>query len=202
METSFVFYWFAWICWVWITFFMDKSSHRTQWTVILLLAIWSAGQHIILFGFYIHLSLLFFLGLGLYLLCSKPFYDVVYLCFSSFVIALGYSALYLMSVYDPVWLMISFQWVSTAFFMILCLLLLSTFLDRLLCLFISITVGEIVFGLILYELGLFNELGTNGFLVRLTCASVGLLSYSMFERMAAFLENYIVKLNKDRKNVL
>lgn len=107
-----------------------------------------------------------------------------------------------MSVYDPVWLMISFQWVSTAFFMILCLLLLSTFLDRLLCLFISITVGEIVFGLILYELGLFNELGTNGFLVRLTCASVGLLSYSMFERMAAFLENYIVKLNKDRKNVL
>lgn len=202
VDTIFIFYWFAWLCWVSVTFFMNKGRIRSQWMVILLLAILSANQHFFLFGFHIHVSLLFFLGLGFYFLVRKELNDLVYLCFSSLVIAIGYVALYLFSVYDPVWLMLSFQWVSTAYFIVLCLLLLSTLIDRFICLFISISIGEITFGLILFELGLHNEIGMNDFLIRLTLTSIGLLFFAQFERILAALENYIYKLKEERNKVI
>lgn len=192
----------AWGCWIWATWMMDKGKQRLTIATISLLAIIFANDQFELFGLVVHTSVIFFLLLSFYLLYKRNTLSQFYLLLISFMTSLGYAALYLFSLYDPMMFVVSVNLAMVGYLVAIFLVTLHSFAERLSSLFLSISLGEIIIGVTLHHLNLFNEIGTDYFLTRLTFAFLSLHVIHLFKHLLAIFEKLIIKIKEERKNVM
>ncbi len=196
------FYCCAWACWIWATWMMDKSKQRLKIATISLLAIIFSSFKFELFGLVIHSSVIFFLLLSFYLLLKRNTLSQFYLLLIGFMTSLGYAALYLFSIYDPIVFIVSVHLAMVGYLLVILLVTLQSLTERLISLFLSISIGEILIGITLDHLNLYNEIGTDYFLTRLTIAFLSLNLIHLFKQLLAIFEKLIMKIKEERKNVM
>lgn len=196
-----IFYWVAWLTWIWTTWIMDKNKQRLQVALIVLLAIIISSYSIYFFDYKVNTGVLFFLFLALYLLYKESMLIQLYLHFSSITIALGYVAIYLISVYDPISLILSFNFVAAVYLLFITSFFTKSFTHRLILLFIGTSLGEITIGVILKHLNLYNEIGMNHYLTRLTLTFIGILMFTSAKSLLITFERFVTRMN-ERKNVM
>lgn len=197
-----IFYWVAWIFWVWITWIMAKNKMRTRLGIITLLAMIFSSYDIAMFHFLINGGVIFFLCLSIYLLATEPFVYQIYLCLTSLMISLGYISLILFSIYDPAWLIVSLPFIAAVYLSMICTFFSKKLNHQLINLFLSVTIGEIGLGIILNEIGLYNEIGTDGFLTRLTLAIVGIMLIFAYKQFVNYMDRMVHKLKVEKRNVI
>lgn len=199
---DFIFYWMAWLCWSWATWMMDKGKQRTQIAALALFAIIFASYSFTIFQYNTNLSVLFFLCLAIYLLFEKSPFTQIYLYCSSIVISLGYAALYLFSIYDPISLLFPFAIIASVYFILMITIFTKPFKYRLALLFLSAPLGEIAIGIILNHLHLNNEIGMNGYLAIIAITFFSLIFFMLAKSFLQSFERFIIRLKQERKNVL
>lgn len=197
-----LFYWVAWLCWVWATWIMDKGKQRTQIAVIALLGIISASHVISMFNYTLNMAIIFFLCLSIYLLFEKRVWIQLYAYVSSMIIALGYVAIYLFSIYDPISLLLPFNVIAPIYLFFIVTFFVKQFDYRLVLIFLSTSLGETVIGIILNNLGLYNEIGMSDYLTRITLSFLGILSLTSTKALLQSFERFVNRLKEERKNVV
>ncbi|MFA8437985.1 hypothetical protein [Pueribacillus sp. YX66] len=199
---KFLFYWVAWLSWVWATWIMDKGKRRTQIAVISLLGIVSASHSISMFGYTINLAILFFLCLSIYFLFEKNILTQLYLYVSSMIVALGYVAIYLFSIYDPISLLIPFKFVAPIYLIFIVTFFAKQILYKLVLVFLSVSLGEIVIGIILNQLGLYNGIGMIDYLTNLTLSFISILILTLSKALIQSFERFVTRLKEEKRNVV
>lgn len=197
-----LFYWIAWLSWVWITWIMEKGDQRLKWAVIILLAIIVSNDSFYLFDVSIHACLSLFFAVGFIELYRFPLRKQIYLCFTSLFSALGYTALSLFALYEPAWVIFSFDWICALLLLFTCTLLCKTFSQRLVFLFFVVAGGEILYGMILYRLQLYNEIGSAGYLDRIALVFLGLVLLSAVHRTVKLMERIVSRYKEERRSVI
>ena len=202
MDHGLIFYWIAWLCWVWVTWMMNKDRQRLKWAVILLIAVILSNRQFDVFDLTVQATLFVWLISGFYELTKLPLFYQIYLCLLSLISAMGYISLFLFAIYDPVWVIVPFHWICSGYLFLFSLVFVKSFLHRLLWLLLSISVGEIGVGIILNNLGLQQQIGTDGYLDRLAMAFCGIVIFHYFQRFVQMMEDFVEKIKAERRNVI
>ncbi|RBW70297.1 YphA family membrane protein [Bacillus taeanensis] len=179
------FYWFSWIYWIWLTFLMSKEKRRFPITVGLLLLLIFSNCFIHLSGMDIALSLLgvFIIGIIVltYLSTVQKWYSIIISLITTFI----YVSILVMSVYDPVWMIIPVRWFAPFAIFSLLLLIGKDIRIKISSLLIGFAAGELIFGLLLTYHHLYNVVGGLGFLDRLSiCFMSTMIWYGMEKGIA------------------
>lgn len=153
------FYWFAWAGWVYCTFIMKRSRHRTLFSISILLILISHGMVITSGNISLNLSfILVFIGSYLFLL-KMPFKQMLYYVFGAFIVAMAFDSMLLFSMYDPVWLVVEVKWMLAGCLFILSLLLFRDSAYRPFALAAGCCQGDLVYRIIIKNLTSAIELG-------------------------------------------
>ncbi|WP_156418928.1 YphA family membrane protein [Fictibacillus sp. FJAT-27399] len=164
MMDGIFFYWFAWIGWAYSTFLMKASPLRTVYSASLLTLLIAHG--FVLDTGLVSINFTFlFLFLSCYLWIFRlPFKMVLYYVFCSFLIALFYNAMLLLSMYDPVWMVVQVKWLLAGALFVLSLLLIKHPRFRPIVLAAGYCEGEAVYHVVIKKLTWSIELGSLNFL--------------------------------------
>lgn len=196
-----IFYWSSWLCWIWATWIMEKNIYRTQVAIFTLIAIICSSFTISIFQYTINLAIIFFLCMPIYLLCKKNIIKQFYLMFISIVIALGYAAIYLFSIYDPIIAVLPLNVLTTLYFLVNTYFVASQFIEKLAIIFFATTFGEILIGIILSDLNLYHEIGMNQYLTRISLSFLALVVFTSTRTIIHSFERFVLKHKKEGEKV-
>lgn len=199
---DFLFFWIAWICWLFATWFMQKGTLRIQIAMISLISIVCGSHTITIMSLKINTAIIFFLCLSLYFVHKQKWVQQLYLISSSMIMTLGYVAIYLITIYDPITFVFSFTFIAPAYLFIISSLFTKKVIHKLTLIILSIALGEILIGFILNSIGLNNEIGTNHYLTRLTLTFLCIIIESLFKNIILHFERYVNRLKYERKKVV
>lgn len=163
-----VFYWSAWVSWIWAAWIMDKGKIRTRTVFFSLIAIICSNHTFSIAGYTVNMTVLFFLFLSVFFILKKPFSKQIYLMIIGGETALGYASILLLSSFDPVLFILPVNVLTTIFLLCISYIVTNQPADKLFLVFFSTTVGEIIVGIIFGNLHLHYEIGMNGYLTRIS----------------------------------
>mgnify|MGYP001217220255 CR=1 FL=1 len=162
-----LFYWSAWICWIWATWVMDKSKNQARIATFSLVAIICSNYAFSIVGYTVNVAVIFFLLLSVSFVIKKQLAKQIYYIFIGVETALGYAAIHLLTIFDPVLFILPLNIMTTIFLLIITGIFASQINDKLFIIFFSATVGEIIIGMIFGKLHLHHEIGMSGYLTRM-----------------------------------
>jgi hypothetical protein len=174
------FYWFSWMYWIWLTFLMNKEKKRFLITAGLLLLIIFSKHYIYAADINIALSLVGVLLSGFLILTYLSKVQRCYSIMVSMLISFLYASILVMSIYDPVWMIIPVRWFASLTIFLLLLLLVKDIHIKISALLIGFAAGELIFGLLLVYYDLYDVVGGLDFLDRLSiCFMSTMLWYAL-----------------------
>lgn len=162
-----LFYWSAWICWIWATWIMDKSKNRTLIATFSLVAIICSNYTFSIAGYMVNVAIVFFLFLSVSFILKEQLVKQIYFIFIGLQTALGYAAIYLLAIFDPALFILPLNIMTTLVLFIIASISFNQIIDKLFIIFFSTTVGEIIIGIIFGKLHLHHEIGMSGYLTRM-----------------------------------
>jgi hypothetical protein len=182
------FYWLAWMCWVWTTFFMNKDHpHRLKLTVMLLAVIFAAPFTVDVFIFELHLSAFAIAFFIFFETRRKKTGSLLYLFISSFIVMLAYTSFLMFELFDPVWVLFDRKIMLGAAGFYLAVLLHKDRHDRILALISGFLQGDILFSAILWKFK-FPYAAASMVFMDILFISLGLLlAWSAIESMIAVM---------------
>jgi hypothetical protein len=187
-----LFYWFAWLGWVWATFFMEKQSkYRFTIAFVLLILIISSPFRMEILGIEVYIPafvLMTFFLIETAMLRSRIFFSVF---ITSFIIMLGYVSFLLFELFDPVWVIFDRKWLIAFSGILLATVLQSKRLSQLLSLGIGMLLGEFLFSFIMKRLAFPYPVASPAFLdiVSLTAMILGV--WVSFHYVADLIGSYM-----------
>jgi hypothetical protein len=168
MEGVF-FYWIAWICWTFVTFFMKKGRTRTQLAAFILFIILFSGSNMNIQGKLFSVSLILLLIYAYRCFSLYGGKRMIYHLFACHVVTLAYAGFFMYSMLDPVIVWGNKMWVTAVLIFFLVQILIDSFPMRIIVAVIGVSHGNI-----LYE-----------WMTRAFSGSVKIGSLSFFDLLAA-----------------
>jgi len=178
-----VFYWVAWACWIWAACMMEKGKIRTQIAVFSLIAIICSNYTCSIADYSVNVAIIFFLLLSIYCIITKHLAKQIYLVFIAAAAALGYASIVLLSIFDPVLVILPINIMTTIFLLIIASIVAKQLIDKLFIIFFSTAIGEIIIGIIFGQLRLQSEIGMNQYLTRIAVPFAILAMFQAFKTM-------------------
>ncbi|MCM3586489.1 hypothetical protein M3182_12165 [Mesobacillus maritimus] len=178
-----MFYWFAWLGWVWATFFLSRDNpYRLKIAFWLLLLMISSPYRIELLGIELQITAIILMGISLVelaILRNRIFYSVF---LSSFIMMLAYVSFLLFELFDPVWVIFDRKWMIAIGGVLLASVLQSHKRLQVLSLGTGMLLGEIFFSFYMKKLSFTYAVASPVFLDALSLAGLvfsiwGVLSY-------------------------
>ncbi|WP_010530831.1 YphA family membrane protein [Lentibacillus jeotgali] len=175
MNSGLLFYWFAWILWIIITFFMKKSKYRTLLACWLLLLIIGSSVNLSIDFLELSLSyLVIFSGaVILHANISGKFFHV----FVSFTITIGYTAMLIWVNHLPIEHFFPPTLIISCFLFLLTVIMATGFWNRLACLFLGMTAGELLYTVIIANYSIPEVAGDKRFLDAVIVVAVSVVCY-------------------------
>jgi len=187
-----LFYWFAWISWVWVTFLLSKKNFvRYGLSAYLLILMISTPYRISILGIEVFLSafvLITVFVVGTAKLNKRSFYSVF---LSAFIMMLGYVCFLLFELFDPVWVLFDRKWMLALSALILCSFLQDRYLHRFYCLLSGMLCGEILFAIIMEKLSFNYSVSSPAFMDMLAITFMILALWSGFNYLMLITSNII-----------
>ena len=197
-----LFFWFAWMLWLIPTFFMEKDNkHRLKYASILMIAMILYPYHFSFMG--LEVSVLLFgqlMSAFLYtsrLKLSQQFYTV----FTSFMTMLAYCSFQLLSILDPVWLLIDKGVLLSGMLVILSVMLHRTIACQILMMIIGSSVGEMLYGYMLHYYNMNVEIGTPVFFDSLLLCIASITAWNIAKAFLAKWEQQIYLIEKEKQKL-
>ncbi|WP_053363970.1 hypothetical protein [Bacillus sp. FJAT-27251] len=187
-----LFYWIAWIGWVWATFFMDKSKiTRGRVSYALLLLIISAPYEFYVGSVLVHapavLLFLFFI-IESAKMSGRVFISVF---LTSFIMMLGYVSFLLFELYDPVWVVFDRRWMLSFCAIGICALIQDSCQRMTASLVLGMIQGEVLFSILMRNLSFSYPVASSPFLDTLALALFIIAVWAGMGQIAASMGNYI-----------
>ncbi len=155
-----LFYWLGWIFWVITTFFMQKGKNRTTLTFFILLIIALSLMKFTILGYEIGLSFFVLICGSFFLLVkqNRKLYTLFVITFIGF----SYTGLRLWEVVSPVWVIIPRVYLYAAIIILLTLFFSRNYVQCFLIGCLSISLGEVVYVLLVDRIGWDLPIGDSG----------------------------------------
>lgn len=197
-----LFYFFIWIVWVIVTFILGKNNPiRTPLAIGSMLVIILSPYSFQWNGVQISILLIVVLfSLFLYLTKWK-FKQLIYLFLASYIVMVLYASVLLISMLDPIILLIDRTFLVIFFLFISALLLHQNIIKQLLLVSFGSINGEIVCGYILNQYEMKYTIGSMEFLDISIGTIAALSGVYILKSYLAKWENYIYTLEKEKHKV-
>ncbi|CAG9623598.1 YphA family membrane protein [Sutcliffiella rhizosphaerae] len=200
METeAMYFYFLSWVCWIIVTFMMQKSALRTFSSIVLLLIIIGSTSNFSIFSFEVSGSFIVLIIAAIILLVKtlKENYFLHY--FSITTISLAYVCFIIYEIFDPVWILINRTWILAFIMVYLTLLLFKKRDERFVFMLCGLIQGELLNSFVLNSVFSYSVMGEISFLAVLFLASAGLGVWLLFATITVHLDSVIQKRVKERQ---
>src|SRR5699024_536677 len=162
MDGGLLFYWFAWILWIIITFFMEKNKYRLLLACWLLLLIIGSDIYLSIGLLKMSLScLIIFSGaVILQTKMSRKFFHV----FASLTIMIGYTAVLIWENHLPIKHFFPPALINSCFLYLLTVIMTTGLWNRLACLLLGMAAGELIYSLLIANYAIPDMIGDKRFL--------------------------------------
>lgn len=147
MNAGLIFYWICWIFWIITTFFMGKGRKRTLLSCLILIIIACSSLQLSIKNFPISVAMIILLFVSL--LMQGKLKGMVYHSFSSFIVAVGYTAILLWENSVPYWFILPRYIIIPVLIVFLITLLTKNVRNRLVIGLAGMVFGEFMYSLIL-----------------------------------------------------
>jgi hypothetical protein len=196
-----IFFWFMWMIWVYVAFLMEKGSVRSQLSFCILLVIIAANYFMDIIGLKINIAPVIILIYGYYIIGQIPFKYFFYIIIGCGTLSIGYACIFMLAIYDPVWLLIDLKWIVSLIMVILTLLFFRETKMRFASLTVGLCHGEILYTLVILKLSPTKVIGDLYFLDILASSILICAAWYLFERMTLRWQEYIQKSIQEKKQV-
>ena len=196
---GFYFYWISWCAWIFVTFILAKDNRiRYPLAFIVLTTISLSAWMLEPFGIKISAA-----GLFLLFVCYMTFVihntsSLLYLTFSVFSLTILATSFYLLTLYDPIWVLIDQGVVQSFLFTILAFICYRDLITRLAATTCSLIQGDLLYSIILQQLYLEYPAVSFLFLDRLALTGLALVGWNGLEQ-AIFLLNHQRSIKKEKQ---
>src|SRR5699024_1594483 len=162
MDSGLLFYWFAWILWIIITFFMEKNKYRLLLACWLLLLIIGSDIYLSIGLLKMSLScLIVFSGaVILQTKMSRKFFHV----FASLTIMIGYTAVLIWENHLPITHFFPPALINSCVLYLLAVIMTSGLWNCLACLLLGMAAGELIYSLLIANYAISDMIGDKRFL--------------------------------------
>lgn len=193
------FYFFSWLGWIFVTFFMKKNTMRLVCATVLLFTI-MISQTVITFGeFRIWIGAFFLLFIGIIGISRLSMWTKLYYAVCSTIVGMVYAIVYLIELYDPIWIIINHTWFLSILLAYISYVLIRLPAERIFVLCMGAVQGEILITAVLKPYGFHNEFGSLLFLDAIACAVFLLCGLSAILKGIAFIEPFKQKQVRERQ---
>lgn len=198
MEGS-LFFLFSWSLWIVTTFIMDKQNNiRTKYSIFILLFIITIPYGVQWGEQRISIVLISTLFISFYYISKLKWKSRMYVCVCSFFLMLAYVVFELMAILDPIWLLMSREWLKAVVMLVLVLILQKDLYCQILTLLVGNIIGEITFGLITRSFSMYAEIGSLLFFDSLLISVVSVITIFYIKYGLNKIEKYVTLLDKER----
>jgi len=197
-----MFYLFAWILWLIPTFFMEKENkNRLKYACILMTAMILYPYHFSFMG--LEVSVLLFVQLmSAFIYTSRlKLSQQLYTVLTSFMIMLAYCSFQLLSILDPVWLLIDKGVLLSAMLVILSVMLHRNIACQILMMIIGSSVGEVLYGYMLHYYNMHLEIGSPAFFDSLLLCISSITAWNIAKAFLAKWEQQIYLIEKEKQKL-
>lgn len=193
------FYFFSWFGWILVTFFMNKSTMRLVYAIVLLFTI-IISQTVITFGeFRIWIGAFFLLFIGIIGISRLSMWKKLYYAVCSTIVGMVYATVHLIELYDPIWIVINHTWFLSILLAYISYVLVRLPVERIFVLCVGAVQGEILITAALEPYGFHEEFGSLLFLDAVACAVFLLCVLSAILKGLAFIEPFKQKQVRERQ---
>ncbi len=188
---GFLFYWLFWIGWIVTTFFYPKKHpDRLKVSAWILISIVLSTVFLQVDGFEVS-------GSGAFILLSVYMYivqfkkkQILYLLLTSFIIMIAYVCFLLFELFDPIWIIVSREWLLSLMITYVAIFLHSDKKQRIVTMLIGTIQGEIFYALIIRKFSFLYPTATLAFLDVLALTLILTLTWSGLENFAKYFDKY------------
>lgn len=193
------FYFFSWLGWIFVTFFMKKSTMRLICATVLLFTIMISQTVIMIGGFRIWIGAFFLLFIGIVGISRLSMWTNLYYAVCSTIVGMVYAIVHLIELYDPIWIIINHTWFLGILLAYISYVLIRLSAERILVLCVGAVQGEILVTVVLEPYGFHDEFGSILFLDTVACAVFLLCVLSAILKGFAFIEPFKQKQVRERQ---
>jgi len=162
---GFMFFWFSWATWIYSTFILStKNQYRFITAFSILLVIILSIHTISIYHYEISLAAIYILLISFIYFRKLEFLQLLYVLIRVMILCISGATFYIMSIYDPVWLIFDVHWIQAILFTFLSVLLFERFLDRMVSLLMSLIYADMIFSFVLNGMGINHTIGALQFM--------------------------------------
>ncbi|KAB2338335.1 hypothetical protein F7731_01860 [Cytobacillus depressus] len=196
------FYWFSWMFWVITTFFMKMNSKlRLFLSIWVLILIILSPYSFSSFGFEISYVSIILLGTLFYMISKIKRLTAAYVLISSFITMMAYVCFQLYALFDPVWIIVSRNWMLALLLVSLTLILQANKYYRVIIILLGSIQGEFLYAHILKKYSFPYLIGSVAYLDVAALSSALLCVWTGFELLASFYERYFNQVEKEKQKL-
>ncbi|MBM4762138.1 hypothetical protein [Bacillus sp. B15-48] len=196
-----IFYWFAWIGWIWFTFIMNKTNNaRFSLSIWVLVLIISSPYKVVILEIEVYMNafiLWLFFIFSTFRLSNRVFFSVF---FSSFITMLGYVSFLLFELFDPVWVVFDRKWMIAISGILLSSILQSNLYLRSITLVSGMLLGEFLFSVLLNRLGSSYPVASPAFMDILAITAMTMAVWLGINYFAQVTGSYIYQGKEKQKS--
>ncbi|MCE4047203.1 MULTISPECIES: YphA family membrane protein [Bacillaceae] len=197
-----MFFWFAWMLWLIPTFFMEKdNNNRSKYASFLLIAIILYPHQLPFMGMEVSVLLLVQIVSAFIYAARLRTSQQLYMVLTAFMTMLAYCALQLLSILDPVWLLIDKDVMLAVMLAILSVMLHRTMATQGLMIIIGSSVGEMLYGYLLHYYRMDERIGTAAFFDSLLLCIASITAWNIAKVFLAKLEQQIYLIEKEKQKL-
>lgn len=197
-----LFFWFAWMLWLIPTFFMEKENrNRLKYASILMFAMILYPYHFSIMGLEVSVLIAVQLMTAFLYTSKLKLSKQLYIVLTSFMTVLAYCSFQLLSILDPVWLLIDKGVLLSAMLVILSIVLHRTIASQILMMIIGSSVGEILYGYMLHYYNMDIGIGTPAFFDSLLLCIASITALNIAKTFLAKWEQQIYLIEKEKQKL-
>ncbi|WP_112181192.1 MULTISPECIES: hypothetical protein [Paraliobacillus] len=192
-----LFYWLGWIFWIITTFLMQKGKFRTTLSFFILLIISLSLVKFTILGYEIGLSFCIVV-LGSFFLLTRQTRKV-YMLFVIILIGFSYAGLRLWEVVSPIWVIIPRMYLYAFIVITLTMLCNRKYLQRYLVCCLAVSFGEVVYIMIVGEIGWNLTIGDSNILDLICLQTASLFILYLWTEIKLKFEDILQQVELQKK---
>lgn len=179
MFDTFLYYWLLWIIFIMIAFFMENSRKRLFFLIWILTIMISSPYYITLFTIRISIAFCFLIIGAIIFFALKT--NKIYHFFATFTCMLVYISLLIWENVSPVWYFMPSYIMIPFVVVVIILFIVRPFYDRLSISFIGISLGQLIYELILISYNLYDVIDNDTVVIYMSIVVFFITMMNLFE---------------------
>ena len=189
MFDKFLMYWLLWLICIIVVFFKNSSPRQT-WLIIWILSVISVSNtYFELVHLEISVSFVMIL-FGSFMMTAEPSFSFLQL-FRAFILLLVYCTLLIWEMVAPVWFFLSSYFIIPVFIVLVAVMLNKRIKEVFGYLILGITLGQLLFDLLLYLYHIHNQIGMTYYFIHVGCSVLLLICIRFGFIISAAISSYL-----------